>query len=66
MGGPFCFYMHADRAQNRAMRRLILVALLTLGACGAPADKAAGGVTQSEADALNAAAAKIDRNDGAR
>ncbi|MFM9977468.1 MAG: hypothetical protein ACKVOP_05395 [Sphingomonadaceae bacterium] len=42
------------------MRTLAL--FLLLAACGAPGDDGAGGVTRSESDALNDAAAMLDAN----
>ena len=42
------------------MRYLILVLLLS--ACGSPSDDAVGGVSRSEAEALNDAAQMLDAN----
>ena len=42
------------------MRWLSILAVVLLTACSGPNDKGPGGVTQGEADALNAAAAKLD------
>jgi hypothetical protein len=45
------------------MTRLTTVmALLALGACSSPNDPGVGGVTRSEAEALNDAAAMLDNN----
>jgi uncharacterized lipoprotein YmbA len=40
----------------------ILVLALLLAACGSPSDRKVGGVSQSEADALNDAAEMLDAN----
>lgn len=42
------------------MRIVPIFLALLLTACSGPNDKGPGGVTQGEADALNAAAAKLD------
>jgi hypothetical protein len=44
------------------MRILIFVTLFALTSCGAPSDRKVGGVSQSEADALNDAAEMLDAN----
>lgn len=44
------------------MRILALLALATLSACGSPSDDTVGGVTRSEAEALNDAATMLDNN----
>jgi hypothetical protein len=44
------------------MRIFIIPALLALAACGSPSEQKVGGVSQSEADALNDAAEMLDAN----
>ena len=46
------------------MRLLSILLLLLVAGCDSASDKGPGGVTQSEADALNAAAAKTDAGNG--
>jgi hypothetical protein len=47
---------------DAAMRILFIPALFALAACGSPRDQKVGGVSQSEADALNDAAEMLDAN----
>jgi uncharacterized protein YceK len=44
------------------MHKIILLALIALSGCGSPRDDTVGGVTQSEAQALNDAATMLDNN----
>jgi hypothetical protein len=44
------------------MRKLALLALIALSGCGSPSDDTVGGVTRSEAQALNDAATMLDNN----
>lgn len=44
-----------------AMRFLVSLALVMLAACSTSDDTSAGGVTQGESDALNNAAAMLDK-----
>lgn len=44
------------------MKPLLMTALLALASCGSPNDPGVGGVTRSEAEALNDAATMIDNN----
>jgi hypothetical protein len=43
-------------------RQLVMSLLLVLSACSSPNDPGVGGVTRSEAEALNDAAAMLDNN----
>jgi hypothetical protein len=44
------------------MRMILALALFALSACGSPSNDKVAGVSQSEADALNDAAAMLDDN----
>lgn len=44
------------------MRILAMLALIALSGCGSPSDDTVGGVTRSEAQALNDAATMLDKN----
>lgn len=44
------------------MRAIILVAVLAVSACGSPSDEGVGGISASEAQALNDAAEMLDAN----
>jgi predicted outer membrane protein len=56
------FFVRAFAAWCRPMKAIACLALLMLAACGAPSDEKVAGVSQSEADALNDAAAMLDAN----
>jgi hypothetical protein len=62
-GGPFfCLAQKRPARHYDAMRTLALLALIALSGCGSPNGKTVGGVTRSEAQALNDAATMLDKN----
>jgi hypothetical protein len=62
-GGPFfCLAQKPFARHYGVMRKLTLIALIALSGCGSPGEDTIGGVTRSEAQALNDAATMLDNN----